>query len=179
MGHERDCSALVPGRSTCGSHQHYQQTDRTIVPSKEGNSGSVWRRPKMVAACCISAHTQAGVRVGVCSHRHYKLLATFTGTIWLSSTLQPLRIIYLDYGKTYTYQPWHQCVVLAFTQKRREVMYLMHGLNQVYNWEGGQRHWQGLCEKDRVNIFYCVLGADWYFLKIGGHNHQWCNPVYK
>lgn len=76
MGHERGCSALAPGRSTCGSHQHYQQTDRTIMPLMEGNSGCVWWRPKVVTACCTSADTQAGVRVGtfmyICRNTHSK-----------------------------------------------------------------------------------------------------------
>lgn len=43
MGHERGCSALVPGWTTCGSH-HYQPMDRTIMPSMEGNSGYILER---------------------------------------------------------------------------------------------------------------------------------------
>lgn len=57
MGHERDCSALAPGRPTCGSHHHYQSMDRAIMPLMEGNSEHVWRRPKIVTVCCMSAGT--------------------------------------------------------------------------------------------------------------------------
>lgn len=59
MGHERGCSALAPGRSTCGSHRHYQQTDRTIMPLMEGNSDCVRRRPRaaVVYALRVQTHT--------------------------------------------------------------------------------------------------------------------------
>lgn len=46
----RGCFALVPGRSTCGSHQPHQPRNQTIMPLMEG----IWLEgtEKMVTKCC-------------------------------------------------------------------------------------------------------------------------------
>lgn len=70
MGHERGCSALASGRPTCGSHRHYQPTDRTIMPLMEGNSGCVSRRHSMLEICRHATSRCEDVHTRVHTQRH-------------------------------------------------------------------------------------------------------------